>query len=121
MVSLEPLDKERPVTSHPQHDASLPVCGCGRCTASMTRRQALAATTMGMIGLLGARSALAQTSLSPDQSLARLMDGNARFVAGGLTSFQEDLDILKQKTVDKQEPFAAVLSCADSRVPVEII
>jgi carbonic anhydrase len=28
---------------------------------------------------------------------------------------------LKEHTVDKQEPFAAVLSCADSRVPVELI
>ena len=49
------------------------------------------------------------------------MDGNARFVSGGLTSFDEDLAILKQKTVAKQEPFAAVLSCADSRVPVELV
>jgi carbonic anhydrase len=32
-----------------------------------------------------------------------------------------DLKILRDHTVDKQEPFAAVLSCADSRVPVEII
>ena len=31
------------------------------------------------------------------------------------------LKILRDHTVDKQEPFAAVLSCADSRVPVEII
>jgi carbonic anhydrase len=49
------------------------------------------------------------------------MDGNSRFVAGGLTSLNEDLDILKQKTVAKQEPFAAVLSCADSGVPVELV
>jgi len=28
---------------------------------------------------------------------------------------------LRQQTVEKQEPFAAVLSCADSRVPVEIV
>jgi carbonic anhydrase len=32
-----------------------------------------------------------------------------------------DLKILKEKTVLKQEPFAAVLACADSRVPVEIL
>ena len=32
-----------------------------------------------------------------------------------------DLKILRDHTVDKREPFAAVLSCADSRVPVEII
>jgi len=38
-----------------------------------------------------------------------------------MTSFAEDLDILRAKTVEKQEPFAAVLSCADSRVPVELI
>ncbi len=36
-------------------------------------------------------------------------------------SFDEDLTILKQNTVAKQEPFAAVLSCADSRVPVELL
>ena len=29
--------------------------------------------------------------------------------------------MLKTKTAEKQEPFAAVLSCADSRVPVELI
>jgi carbonic anhydrase len=33
----------------------------------------------------------------------------------------EDLAILRQYTAEKQEPFAAVLSCADSRVPVELI
>jgi carbonic anhydrase len=31
------------------------------------------------------------------------------------------LAILKKNTVEKQEPFASVLSCADSRVPVELI
>jgi carbonic anhydrase len=65
--------------------------------------------------------ALAQTALSPDAALQQLIDGNQRFAEGRLTSFTEDLDILKAKTVDKQEPFAAVLSCADSRVPVELI
>jgi carbonic anhydrase len=73
-----------------------------------------------MLGLLNAHAALAQTALSPDAALTQLMDGNSRFVRGGLTSFEEDLTILKQKTVAKQEPFAAVLSCADSRVPVEL-
>lgn len=49
------------------------------------------------------------------------MAGNERFVSGRLTSFEHDLQILKEKTITKQEPFAAVLSCADSRVPVELI
>ena len=63
----------------------------------------------------------AQTTLTPDDALKTLMDGNARFTAGRLTSFQEDLTLLAQKTAEKQEPFAAILSCADSRVPVEIL
>src|SRR3954454_3222041 len=104
-----------------KHEAGLTTCGCGRCAASLSRRQALAATAMGMIGFVGARWPVAQSGLPPDAALAQLMDGNARFVAGGLTSFEEDLTILKQKTVAKQEPFAAVLSCADSRVPVELV
>src|SRR6202040_1002116 len=40
---------------------------------------------------------------------------------GRMTSFDHDLEMLKAKTAEKQEPFAAVLSCADSRVPVELI
>src|SRR5260370_13999670 len=40
---------------------------------------------------------------------------------GRPASLAEDFDILKTKTAEKQEPFAAVLSCADSRVPVELI
>jgi len=63
----------------------------------------------------------AQSKLTPDAALQELLDGNRRFMSGKLNSFNEDLEILKQKTVDKQEPFAAVLACADSRVPVELL
>src|SRR5438477_4842516 len=61
---------------------------------------------------------LAQSQLSPDAALAELVNGNKRFTSGRLTAHEQDLAIIKQNTVDKQEPFAAVLSCADSRVPV---
>ena len=63
----------------------------------------------------------AQTNLSPDAAFKELMAGNERFAANQLTSIEHDLTVLKEKTVDKQEPFAAVLACADSRVPVELI
>jgi len=63
----------------------------------------------------------AQSTLTPDAALGRLMAGNKRFVAGKMTAHEHDLAILKQNTVEKQEPFAAVLSCADSRVPVELV
>jgi carbonic anhydrase len=63
----------------------------------------------------------AQTNLTPDAALKELLAGNERFAANQLTSVEHDLEVLKEHTVDKQEPFAAVLACADSRVPVELI
>jgi len=67
------------------------------------------------------RPVLAQTTLSPDAALQELMDGNKRFTSERLTACEHDLAILKQHTIEKQEPFAAVLSCADSRVPIELV
>jgi carbonic anhydrase len=63
----------------------------------------------------------AQTNLTPDQALRELLEGNQRFASNQMTSIEHDLAALKEHTVDKQEPFAAVLGCADSRVPVELI
>jgi carbonic anhydrase len=65
--------------------------------------------------------ARAQSALNPREALAHLRDGNQRFTEHRLTSFNEDLAILRDKTLEKQEPFAAILACADSRVPVEIL
>ena len=67
------------------------------------------------------RPVLAQSKLSPDAALQELMDGNRRFSAHRVTAHEQDLAILKQNTMEKQEPFAAVLSCADSRVPIEMV
>jgi carbonic anhydrase len=65
--------------------------------------------------------ALAQSKLTPSEALAELMQGNKRFTSGRMTAHDHDLAILKHHTEEKQEPFAAVLSCADSRVPVELV
>jgi carbonic anhydrase len=81
---------------------------------------ALASVVAGS-GFTASSPASAQTFDSPDDALKNLMDGNRRFVERKLTFYQEDLAILQQKTAEKQEPFASVLSCADSRVPVELI
>jgi carbonic anhydrase len=86
-----------------------------------TRRQFVAGLAAAGVVASSGVPALAQTGLTGDAAMRELMAGNERFVAGKITSFPEDLKILKEKTVTKQEPFAAVLSCADSRVPVEII
>jgi carbonic anhydrase len=78
------------------------------------------ATTAGM-EFLTPGSALAQTTLTPEMALKELVAGNRRFVAEKLTSFEQNLAILRNHTSEKQQPFAAVLACADSRVPVELI
>jgi carbonic anhydrase len=63
----------------------------------------------------------APVPLSPDAAVRELVMGNQRFAANQFTSVQHDLEVLRNHTADKQEPFAAVLACADSRVPVELI
>jgi carbonic anhydrase len=47
-----------------------------------------------------------------------LMAGNQRFAHGKLT-LQEDLAAARRDLVSGQSPFAIVLACSDSRVPVE--
>ncbi len=57
---------------------------------------------------------------SPEAALDELIAGNRRFTSGRTSSHRRDLALLQQM-MEKQEPFAAVLSCADSRVPVEVV
>ncbi len=94
-----------------------------------TRRGFLISLAAGAAGLTANPVAgLAQSSReaiqkpdTPAEALELLVKGNERFLAQELESFKEDLDILKTHTEEKQEPFAAVLSCADARVPVELV
>jgi carbonic anhydrase len=98
--------------------------------AGLNRRRFLRNTVSGAaagivtqagIGLALPARLAAQTKLTPEGALTELQAGNARFAANELTSVEHDLMILKEHTADKQEPFAAVLACADSRVPVELL
>jgi carbonic anhydrase len=88
-------------------------------------RMGLAATAVGFSGssleLAIPSFAHAQSTLTPDAAISELMNGNKRFTSGRLTAHEQDLAIIKQHTEEKQEPFVAVLSCADSRVPVELV
>ena len=105
--------------------SAIPGFGCACCTG-LGRRRLLRSGLGAVAGLtaLGTgfpRGAMAQSNLSPDAALQTLLDGNKRFYEHRLTSFDEDLAILKERTVNKQEPYAGILSCADSRVPVELV
>ncbi|MEJ1975421.1 MAG: carbonic anhydrase [Acetobacteraceae bacterium] len=97
-----------------------PAC---QCCSGLSRRR-LVGTGLAATAALWAvrpRRSRAQSTLSPDAALAQLAAGNQRFIGQKLQSLDEDLAVLKQNTAEKQEPFAAVLSCADSRVPVELV
>jgi len=71
--------------------------------------------------LAPSRGAAATPKLAPDEAIKELVAGNQRFAANRLTSCGLDLAALRERTVETQEPFAAVLACADSRVPVEFV
>jgi carbonic anhydrase len=61
------------------------------------------------------------TSVSADDAIKMLADGNARFVAGAPARPHQDQARLCETFTGGQHPYAAVLACADSRVPVEFI
>lgn len=94
------------------------LCGSAAAIAGVVAAGIAAESAQSFLSPL---SVLAQTKLTPDGALKELMDGNRRFVSGHTTAHEHDLTILKRHLEEKQEPYAAVLSCADSRVPVEIV
>jgi carbonic anhydrase len=55
--------------------------------------------------------------LSPDAALKRLMKGNERYAEG--ESRRHDFKREREALVGGQNPFAAILSCADSRIAPE--
>ena len=70
-------------------------------------------------GFVPAQDAASQVAITPDAALALLTDGNARFVAG--TPARRDYSDQIRATAAGQYPFAVVLGCIDSRVPIETI
>jgi carbonic anhydrase len=80
----------------------------------------IASNTRPADWMAGKMSAAALATLSPDEAVQELLAGNQRFAANQSTC-RHDLSLLRQRTVEKQAPLAAVLACADSRVPVELI
>lgn len=60
-------------------------------------------------------------SLSPDEALQKLLDGNKRYVESKLTNGSRSDAASRKALVNSQKPNAIILSCSDSRVPPEII
>lgn len=60
-----------------------------------------------------------QASVTPEMALQLLKDGNKRFLDKATISRSYDKQI--ELTTSGQYPFAAVVSCIDSRIPTEIV
>jgi carbonic anhydrase len=106
------------------------------CTAGRTIKKRLvlvsALSLLMMAGLIGCAGGATppvivsstidkaeQSAITPDEALARLKDGNQRFVTAD--SLRRDYPAQVKATSSGQYPFAAVLSCMDSRSSPEIV
>ncbi len=65
------------------------------------------------------QTADSQAALSPAMAAALLKDGNKRFLEGN--TLNRNLHQQVADTASGQYPFAAVVSCIDSRIPTEVI
>lgn len=65
------------------------------------------------------QTADSQAALSPAASIDMLRAGNERFLTGNTAN--RDLHAQVKQTATGQYPFAAVVSCIDSRIPTEVI
>ena len=102
---------------------------CERCATPVvlvTRRGVFGLAAAAAAGFAAAPRALAapaatpkpENVVSPEAALDRLMKGNARYVEG--ISRRHDFRHEREALSRGQNPFAAVLSCADSRIAPEL-
>ena len=94
--------------------------------AATSRRNFLRSVGAAAAGFALAPSAFAkdakpspkpQNDIPPDAALARLMKGNARYVEG--VSKRHDFKAEREALAGGQNPYAGILSCADSRIAPE--
>ena len=59
--------------------------------------------------------------MTPEQSIKNLTDGNARHAAGIQCPKKFSAEFRQDLCKNGQKPYAAIVGCSDSRVPVEIV
>ncbi|MEO5331024.1 MAG: carbonic anhydrase [Magnetococcus sp. YQC-5] len=108
------------------------------CEQHWTRRGILAGMAVGMGSLVvpkltwatdpvkdskpgGAAAKHAAPAIGPDQALQLLKEGNARFLAGKSERPNLTPQRIAETFAKGQHPFVTIISCSDSRVPVEHI
>lgn len=81
----------------------------------MFKKIALSATVV--VSLMASSS---MSSVTPDEAIKLLQDGNKRFLEGKPVHANATLERIKE-TAKGQKPFVTINACSDSRVPVEIL
>lgn len=76
--------------------------------------------TLALMFLTNAAIAQDAPNLSADAALQKLKQGNKRFVQDHM-KHPDEYKLKRKELIAGQHPFAAILSCSDSRVPTEII
>jgi carbonic anhydrase len=102
------------------------ICSAAAKDPLMARRSFLQFAAVAAAGLATVPPVLAapiktppkpQNAITPEAALKRLLDGNVRYTAG--TTQRYDFRHEREALAGGQNPFAAVLSCADSRIAPE--
>jgi carbonic anhydrase len=100
---------------------------CNKCEQK-SRRQFLALSAVSLAaGIVGqglismpAHASGKATSMKPDEALAKLKEGNARYIAEPQLC-EAELGKRREEVAKGQAPWATILTCADSRVPPELL
>jgi carbonic anhydrase len=98
--------------------AAIVVCAPG-CQSSKPAMPAASASVSQLSTVPTPPTKASQAAMTPQQALAKLKAGNERFVAGHPLARNLLADV--KATTSGQYPFAVVLSCLDSRQPIEIV
>jgi carbonic anhydrase len=102
------------------------MCEICRSNSFLPSRRSLLGFAASAAGLMLAHAAHAKKTkappkpenvISPDASLKRLMEGNARYIGG--VARRHDFKHEREALAGGQNPYAAILSCADSRIAPE--
>ena len=98
--------------------AAIVTAGC-QCSNLCCSTKPVAASTAAATAPTPLQTKESQAAMTPQQALVELREGNARFVSGQ-PRFR-NLSVQVQATASAQYPLAVVLSCLDSRQPIEIV
>lgn len=80
----------------------------------------LATLILSVMTFTMCKSPVAVVPSTPEEALSELIAGNERYVNEKCIHPHGDMDRIEQ-TAPHQAPFAAVVGCSDSRVPVELL